>query len=173
MIKLPTERRAMYRALIALSAILVTGCSSSMYEPVGPFTPVTVTKLQPGRTPFTFGSSVGNAERLVIRDVEAWQAAWASLFPPLAPIPASPNVDFGKEMIVFAAMGSRPSGGFAISVDSAATSPSGLTIWVGTLSPGSHCVLTAALTAPVDIARLPRIDGPVHFVEVPRVNDCI
>lgn len=129
--------------------------------------------MQPGRTPFTFRSSVGNAERLVIRDVEAWQAAWASLFPPLAPIPALPNVDFGKEMIVFAAMGSRPAGGFAISVDSAATSPSGLTIWVGRLSPGSHCVLTAALTAPVDIARLPRIDQPVHFVEVARVDDCI
>jgi PrcB C-terminal len=162
----------MYRALIALSVALLAACSSSLYEPRGPFTPVTVTRLQPDRLSFALVSSVSHPQRLLIRDVQSWQAAWASLFPPSSPIPALPNVNFGKEMVVFAAMGSRPSGGFVITVDSAATSPSGLLIWIGTVSPGSRCLVTASITSPVDIARLPRIDGPVHFVDVPKVEEC-
>jgi hypothetical protein len=162
----------MYRAIIVLSAALVGACSSSLYEPRGPFTPVTVTRLRAEPYSFTYVSHVDQAERLVIRDVVSWQAAWASLFPSLSPIPAPPNVDFTKEMIVFAGLGTRPSGGFSILVDSAATSPSGLIVWIGTQTPGSHCVTTAALTAPVDIARLSRTDATVHFVDVPKVVDC-
>jgi protease stability complex PrcB-like protein len=94
------------------------------------------------------------------------------MWPNGAPIPAPPQIDFSREMIAFVALGERATGGFTILVDSAATTSSGVVIWVGTVSPGSRCGTTQAFTQPVDIARLPRIDAAVHFVDVVSASSC-
>lgn len=160
------------RSLIpSLLAVLAVGCSSSLEAPSA-HTPVAVTRLRSDPHPFTYYSEIREPERLVIRDQAAWVEAWASLWPALAPIPAPPNVDFGREMIVFVALGERPSSGYSILVDSAGKNAQGVTIWIGSSAPGPHCGTTLALTQPVDIARLPRIETPVHFVETSRISDC-
>lgn len=117
-------------------------------------------------------SQLQQPERLVVRDQAAWVAAWGSLWPNGVPIPAPPTVDFSKDMIVLAALGARSTGGYSIFVDSARATASGLILFIGTSSPGQHCVTTQAFTQPVDIARLPRTDAAVQFVDVPRVEDC-
>ena len=43
---------------------------------------------------------------------------------------------------------------------------------VRTIAPGKGCVLTQALTQPVDIARVPRHEGQVDFEDRPEVRDC-
>jgi hypothetical protein len=48
----------------------------------------------------------------------------------------------------------------------------GLVVWIGTSSPGARCVTTQAFSAPVDVARIQRIDEPVGFVDVPKVVQC-
>jgi hypothetical protein len=160
------------RSLIAsVCALLAVGCSSSLDE-ASTRTPLTVTRLRSEPFSFTYSSQLRQPERLVIRDQAAWVAAWSSLWPAFAPIPAPPNVDFRREMIVFVALGERPSGGYTILVDSAAASASGVTVWIGTSSPGLHCGTTLALTQPVDIARLPRIDAAVRFAETSKVVEC-
>ena len=160
------------RPLIAsLLAALASGCSSSLDAPPA-HTPVTVTRLRTEPVSFTYFSQLRRSERLVIRDHEAWVDAWASIWPALAPIPAPPNVDFSREMIVLVALGERPTGGYSILVDSAGTDAAGVTVWVGTSTPGLHCVATQAFIQPVDIARLPRIEAPVRFVDASRVADC-
>lgn len=160
------------RSLIAsLCALLAVGCSSSLDGP-STHTPLTVTRLSSEPISFTDASQLRQPERLVIRDQAAWVAAWSSLWPAFAPIPAPPNVDFSREMIVFVALGERPTGGYSILVDSAAASARGVTVWIGTSSPGLHCVTTQAFTQPVDIARLPRTDATVRFAETSKVMDC-
>ena len=160
------------RSLISsLFALFAVGCSAALDAPSA-HTPVPVTRLRSDPHPFTYYSEIRQPERLVIRDQAAWVDAWASLWPALAPIPAPPNVDFGREMIVFVALGERPSSGYSILVDSASTSAQGLTISIGSSAPGPHCGTTLALTQPVDIARLPRIETPVHFVETSRIANC-
>lgn len=161
----------MRRSAIALFAMLAAGCSSPLDAPVA-HTPVTVTRLRSDAFSFTYFSQLRQPEQLVIRDQAAWVDAWASLWPAFAPIPAPPNVDFSSEMIVFVALGERPTGGYSIVVDSAGTSARGVTVWIGSSAPGPHCFTTQAFTQPVDIARLPRIDAPVHFVETSQINDC-
>ena len=157
--------------VLSLFAVLAVGCSSSLNAPAAR-TPLTVTRLRSEPFSFTYVSQVRQPEQLVIRDQAAWVKAWASLWPSLAPIPAPPNVDFSREMIVFVALGERPTGGYTILVDSAGANAAGVTVWIGTLSPGPHCGTTQALTQPVDIARLPRQDASVQFVETPRVANC-
>ena len=160
------------RSLIAsLLTVLALGCSSSLDAPTA-HTPVTVTRLRSEALSFTYASQIRQPERLVIRDHTAWLDAWASMWPAFAPIPAPPNVDFDSEMIVFVALGERPTGGYSILVDSAGANAQGVTVWIGTSAPGAHCVTTQAFTQPVDIARLPRLDATVHFVETSRIADC-
>ena len=47
-----------------------------------------------------------------------------------------------------------------------------LVVHLRTTSPGDRCAVTAALTQPVDAARLPRHDGPVEFRERAEVVRC-
>ena len=160
------------RSLIAsVCALLAVGCSSSRDE-ASTRTPLTVTRLSSEPISVTYASQLRQPARLVIRDQAAWVSAWASLWPAFAPIPAPPNVDFSREMIVLVALGERPTGGYTILVDSAAVSGAGVTVWIGTSSPGRRCVTTQAFTQPVDIARLPRTDGAVRFAETSTVVDC-
>lgn len=160
------------RPLIAsVLAALAIGCSGALDAP-GPHSPLTVTRLRAEPFSFTYFSQIRQPERLVIRDQVAWVNAWASLSPLGAPIAAPPNVDFDHEMIVLVALGERSTGGYSILIDSAGTNADGVTVWVGTSSPGAHCVTTQAFTQPVDVAKLPRIDAPVRFVGTSKLNDC-
>jgi hypothetical protein len=83
-----------------------------------------------------------------------------------------PAIDFGREMIIVAALGTRPSGGFGIYLDSAATMNDTLVVYVRTVRPGATCGTTAALTAPVDLARAPLLALPARFVERATVHEC-
>ena len=76
------------------------------------------------------------------------------------------------EMIIMAALGEQRTSDYTITVDSARMTNVGLYVFVGTQSPGALCGTTQALTQPADIARLQRIDGAVHFVDVPTLREC-
>ncbi|MES3035586.1 MAG: protease complex subunit PrcB family protein [Gemmatimonadota bacterium] len=125
----------------------------------------------PGQ-PLTASSGLTAAQRTVIRDEVAWRAAWVSIWQNLSPQPELPAVDFAQEMIVVAALGERGSGGFSIVIDSASRTPTGATVVVHVTSPGANCMNTMAITAPVDVARVPRVTGTVTFRERTSVSDC-
>lgn len=89
-----------------------------------------------------------------------------------SPQPQIPDIDFSQEMVVVVALGERPTGGYSIFVESASESASGVAVRIRSVSPGSSCATTQALTQPVDIGRLPRRDGPVSFAEQTVVEEC-
>jgi hypothetical protein len=90
----------------------------------------------------------------------------------MTPAPDPPRVEFEREMLIVVALGERPTGGYGIVVDSAETRPDGLFVTVRTIAPGKGCMLTQALTQPVDIARVPRHEGQVGFEDHAEVRDC-
>jgi hypothetical protein len=79
-------------------------------------------------------------------------------------MPELPQVDFSREVVVVAALGQRPTGGFNILIESAAATRDGVTVSIRATAPGPGCGVTLALTQPVDIARMPR-RGAVQFHE--------
>ena len=117
-------------------------------------------------------SGLKEPARLVIRDAEAWASLWATVHEGMWPQPALPTIDFGTEMVVAAALGTRPTGGYAIRIAEATQTAAGLTVSVEAWSPGEECGVTAAITAPVDLVRLPRAEGPVAFEESSAVFEC-
>lgn len=171
---------------LLLAALLAPACSAapaapaatvppaapqSPASPQAPATPVTVTRLRPEPLSFTYNSGLTRAQRLVVRDEATWRELWASIWRG-GSVPPLPPVDFTREMLIVAALGQQPTGGHGIFVDGASAAAGGLAVRIRTVSPGPQCATSAALTEPVDIARLPRHDGPVTFEERAETQEC-
>src|SRR6266542_4227268 len=66
-----------------------------------------------------------------------------------------PRIEFEHNMVIVAAMGSRPSTGFGITIDSVVVRGPSMEVHVVLSSPGSLCIQGMALTSPVDIVEVP------------------
>ena len=170
------HRRPLTAALLLALAPLACSTASTAPEARAQLEegggPVALTRLRPGSAPLTHSSGVREPARLVVRDAALWEATWTAIWSNHRPEPDRPAIDFAREMVVVAAAGERNSGGHAIFVDSAAVEGSTLVVHVRTVTPGPRCYVTAALTQPVDAARLPRHDGPVQFRDHAEVFHC-
>jgi hypothetical protein len=143
--------------------------------------PVPITAMAPKRpgprTSFTLGSGIWDQLRVVIRDRDAWLDVWKRIQRPdpnRGPYPEPPplpEIDFSRDMIVVAAMGARPSSGYAIIIDAAYERNDRLEIVVRSVE-NRNCLAYAIMTAPVDIVRLPKTERSVVFREIEVVPDC-
>jgi hypothetical protein len=150
--------------LIAPFAVLlsITSCSS----PTAPDTTIPVVSVRTDTyTGFT------DSARLVIRDQTALLQAWARLLPFADPPPPLPVIDFNQDMLVLVAMGSQPSSGYAISIESAMERGDAATIAVLSISPGQGCASLTVITNPVALIRMAR-HASVSFVERRQMRDC-
>lgn len=116
-----------------------------------------------------FTSGIEDRRRLVVRDSATWASLWREITRPGGPPQPVPPVDFRREMLIVATMGTRSSGGYLILIDSVTT---GSVAWVRERSPGANCGRVGMLTHPIALARLPRADGPVSFRERAEVRSC-
>ncbi|HEX8213152.1 MAG TPA: protease complex subunit PrcB family protein [Longimicrobium sp.] len=166
-------------SLMLASLLLTAACGKS--APLGPEgshstrpadESLAFARLRTEPYPFTFNSGLTDSARVVVRDARAWEAIWRDVWRNHTPVPALPAIDFEREMVVVAALGSRRSGGYGILVEGATRTAEGVEVSILKQSPGSRCGNTAAITTPVDIARLRRVDGAVRFRERNEVREC-
>lgn len=108
----------------------------------------------------------------VIRDPDAWSTLWQRIHATTTPAPEMPAIDFNREMVVAAALGTRNSAGYDVLLTEASEVSGRITVRVLELSPGSSCATAAVLTQPVDLATLPRTAEPVEFVATSKVREC-
>jgi hypothetical protein len=109
------------------------------------------------------------AERTAIRDAESLARLWARL----GGSEELPKVDFANDVVIVAAMGQRPSGGYEITVRRAAVEGGRLMVEVLSRSPGRNCMATMGLTQPVEVVAVAAAGvEPVEFVEREERLDC-
>ena len=121
---------------------------------------------------YRHGSGFETQTQLVIRDSASWRTTWATLIGSHSPKPPLPAVDFSREMLVVAGMGTRSSGGYSVGVDSVFLARDTVFFRVRETSPGVRCGTTAALTSPVGLARVERTDRPIGFVISEVISEC-
>lgn len=166
-----------------LSTLLVISCGGfrllqASHQGAGKETPVRVTPLREPcdscgpRNSLEVYSGIADKQRLVIRDREAWRDVWKRIYSLRSPTPPLPEIDFAREMLVVAAMGEQSNGGYGILIDSASERDKSLEIKVRSISPGKGCMTTQALTAPVDVVRLPKSERAIVFREIEMAHDC-
>jgi hypothetical protein len=159
------------RVLPIAAALIAAACGATSSGP-SEDAALPVTRLSAGPQSFTYNSGLTESRRTVVRDAAAWRDMWTAIWRSHSPEPALPSIDFAREMVVVAALGARPTGGYSIFIDAASENASGVAIQIRSASPGPGCAVTLAMTNPVDIARLPRRMGPVTFVEKQETVDC-
>lgn len=170
-------RRTLVLAL-ALAAGLA-GCAASSLtggdaaaDRQGQGAPVPVTRFGAAGRALELYSGFTAPARLVVRSEGEWREAWARIHQTRTPQPPLPAVDFARETVLLAALGERTSGGHGIVVDSVYDTGTELHAVVRRSSPGAGCVVTGALTQPVDAVRAPATGKPVKFVDRDEVHDC-
>jgi hypothetical protein len=159
---------------IAASAMLF-GCATVTSIPDDAVPLVTdaarAAAFEQATSPYRHNSGFLQRERRVIRTGTDWQAAWQTLVKNSEPKPAAPAVDFTRDMVVLAAMGTRSSGGYSIQLRAFESSLAVFAEVVET-SPGPTCMVTAALTQPVTLLLVPARAGDVKFIERSETRSC-
>lgn len=110
--------------------------------------------------------------RVVIRDASTWETFWGNMVANQTPRPPTPVVDFRRSIVLYAAMGQRNSGGYAISIDSVLVDQGSLRAIVRSVSPGRGCVTVQVINAPAVAVAVDRVDGQVTFIERAETKDC-
>ncbi|HEX6860219.1 MAG TPA: protease complex subunit PrcB family protein [Caulobacteraceae bacterium] len=121
---------------------------------------------------FRYSSALGFQTNMVITQRSEWTAMWQRLSAHQGNPPPAPAVDFGREMVLLASMGPQPTGGYAIRIERVIETPNSLEVLVARTSPGPSCGVTAALTHPVDVVRIPASMKPVRWSVRDVVTDC-
>lgn len=121
---------------------------------------------------FRYSSALRDPLNHVIRSEGEWDGMWRRITANHGPAPALPAIDFSRDMLLMAAMGTQPTGGYAITIDRVIEGPYTLDVQIVRTSPGPRCGTTAALTSPVDIVRVARSDKEVRWYPRDVVSDC-
>lgn len=107
----------------------------------------------------------------VVRERSEFDQLWARLHA-TTPLPATPEVDFSRSMVLVIAVGERPTGGHTVRVDSVRSDGAGIVVRYTTTSPGDGCISTQAITSPVEVVSVRRVDGAVRFERVHESKRC-
>lgn len=121
---------------------------------------------------YRFSSGINEERLITLRNQREWEGQWYRITSRHGNPPGPPLVEFTTHMVLLAAMGARPSGGYSVSIDRVSEQPDELQAFVTFTSPGPRCGNTAAITHPADIALVRRSDKPVRFLVNRVVRDC-
>lgn len=123
--------------------------------------------------PFRFsGSGFAREQRLDLHSGQQWKLQWRRMANNSSTKYVTPAIDFHREMVLIAAMGARPSGGYRVVIDRVIDRPRDIQVIVKHLSPGPNCGAIAAVTYPVDVVRIPSSDKPVNWVVLEQLTNC-
>lgn len=158
-------RAGRFAAAVLAAALAAAGCGDDA-APVNPGDAATTgdeVGVLRGFPPSTSGGYATPAQE-VLRDAPAWAAAWKRANAHMAPVPAAPEVDFGKEMVALAALGERRSAGYGVEIVGARRSEGKLRVLYAVHEPPAGTVSAAVMTNPWHAVVLPRTDDPVEWV---------
>ena len=141
---------ALPTALILVSCTL--GCRSTEQE-----ADVSFKRIFGGQV-----SSIQEPKNLVARNAEQWRAFYRPMV--LGAELEPPDFDWEKRMLIAVAIGTRPSGGFAVEIQRVAREGSRWVVHARETRPQPGSLQTTMITSPFDCIATPRFDGEVVFV---------
>jgi hypothetical protein len=108
-------------------------------------------------------SGVHDLTQIVVTNSTQWQELWAKHSAQRTPAEKTPEIDFDKETVLFAALGRRNAGGHKIEISKVKPSGDEFEVTVNIRGPKPGGIQIQALTAPFHIAAVPKLAGPVKF----------
>jgi hypothetical protein len=111
-------------------------------------------------------SGIREMKQEVVKSADAWEKLWKQHSTAAGSSDKIPAVDFSKEMVVVAMMGTKRSGGYTIEIVDVEARDKTLKISVKKTSPPPDAMTIQALTAPFHFVAVPKSDLKPEFVEV-------
>ena len=111
-------------------------------------------------------SGIHEPKQEVIKSADAWEKLWKQHTTAEGESEKIPAVDFSKEMVVVATMGTKRTGGYAIEIVGVEAKDKTLRISVKKTSPPPDAMTIQALTAPFHFVAVPKSNLKPEFVEV-------
>jgi hypothetical protein len=153
----PATKPAHYQLVtVARTAKPFHGLTAYTYQPTGVSS--IAFRLLPGG--ILWG---GKPDTAVAKDA----ASYATLVQDAFPNGNAPAVDFSREMVLAAFLGSQSNGGYGISVSAVQDEPDGLRVRLSVKRPRPGAIVSTASTAPFVLVAVPRTDKPVRFEGLP------
>jgi hypothetical protein len=145
-------------ALGAIFALPLLSCSESPTEP-RQREPVAFATVYV--SPF---SGVETRRGELITDSGRWSAVWNEIHRRSSPLPPLPSVDFGSEMVLFAALGTEPDACWSTGIEVVeAAGERSLEVSVAETRAPPSCACLAVVVNPVHAVRLQRLDRRASF----------
>ena len=107
-------------------------------------------------------SNVDAARQVVVRTAGEWNTLWRQH----SPDRDQPRVDFSREMVVGAFLGSRTTAGFDVAIVGAEMEQGSVVVRFRETRPQAGGVLAQVITSPYHLAAIPRQGGTVRFEKV-------
>lgn len=156
-----------------IGAVLVSGCGDSTGITWPPLPPnLSLVPHQVIDEAHTLVSAISEPRRDVIRDAAAWARFWDEFQGNVIPTSPPPAVDFTQRMVLVAATGTRPTGGYAISIEGVYAGNGVVVARALERAPHTDCIVTTALTAPATAVSVPRVEGEVRFHDASEIVRC-
>ena len=111
-------------------------------------------------------SGIHEAKQEIVKSADAWEKLWKQHVTATGESDKIPAVDFSKEMVVVATMGTKRSGGYSIEIVDVIASDKTLKISVKKTSPPPDAMTIQALTAPFHFVAVPMSKLKPEFVEI-------
>jgi hypothetical protein len=102
-------------------------------------------------------------QRVLSSEVE-WQTVWSEIQRRTDEAIALPEVDWQRSRMLVIALGSRPSGGYAVAFGSVREFEAEIQVEVYELMPGEACIVTTGITYPIGYALIRRTEKPVRIL---------
>ena len=111
-------------------------------------------------------SGIREVKQEVVKSADAWEKVWKQHNTAAGGSDKIPAVDFSKEMVIVATMGTKRTGGYTIEIVGVEPHDKTLRISLKKTSPPPDAMTIQALTAPFHFVAVPKSDLKPEFVEV-------
>jgi|GEM_PF-5556126 len=159
------------RTPLLLATLLLLGCDAT--APSTPADgPYPLARLSPTAAPYNWNSALGSAEVGAVATQQGWDRLYVRIAGHAIPVPTEgPPLRFRDSTLIYVAYGTYPTGAAMIWLDSARMESGTLVVhYTSHLSEG--CGVPSAEVSPVDVAQVPRWEGPIQFVRKDSIQVC-
>ena len=147
----------MKTALLLCASLCIAACASTLSS--GPNGGLPFRTLLRG-----YQSGVDKECVRIAHTPAEWTSLWREHSTNELPRPAEPHVDWSKDMVVFVALGRRPSGGFGVEIDKLSLDGGALRVEAHETKPAPERLVPMVVSTPYHAITTPRRDGPVRLV---------
>lgn len=165
------DRLAMSVAMsVAMAAVLVAGCGIGADSELASLTRDS-DRVRPEVLLHRSQSDLREPVRGSVTSESEWRTFLEEALPREADRFAD-TVDFSRSFVAVAGMGSRPTGGFNVTIPDAYVRRDSMFVVIRHTIPGRDCIVPQVQTSPLEAVALPRMGANVRFVVDERTLSC-